>query len=83
MIVSLKNVVTPNEQYKARFVAQGHTDPDSIFQIHFPPTIKHTSIRNQLTIAASNDEEAVSANVEQAFRQGSIPKRTIYIRPTK
>lgn len=83
LIVALKNVGTIREQYKTRFVALGNHDPDTLYQIHYAPTVKHRSIRIQLTIDASNDDEAKSVDMDQAFTQGSKPRRSIYLRPSK
>lgn len=81
--MALKNVGTPEQKYKARFVAQSNNDPDTIFQIQFASNVKHHSFRIHLTIDASNDDEETSSDVDQAFLQVSKPKRIIYICPSK
>lgn len=83
LIVPLKNVSKATEQFKTRFVALGNNDPDTVYHIHYAPTVKHRSLRIQLTIGASNNDEAKSVDVDQAFTQGTTPKRKVYLRSSK
>lgn len=83
LTVAIKNVGTDTEQYKARFVALGKNDPDTVYHIHYAPTVKKRSLLIQISIGASNNDEAKSVDVDQAFTQSTKPKRNIYLRPSK
>lgn len=67
LIFAIKNFGTNEEHYKARFMAQGSKCYDSIFHIHFEPTVKYRSLLIQLTIGRSNIQEVTSVDVDYAF----------------
>ncbi len=78
-----KNVNTPQERQKARFVVGGHRDKDKLVLIHLSSNGKHLSIRIQLSVSACLQYDVEAQDFDQAYIQASGLLRTIYIKPCK
>lgn len=81
-ILTLKNYGTPEECAKVRYVAQGFRDRDKPYMVHDTSTLRISSIRLILSIAAVMQFRCFSHDVTQAYLQSkSHLTREVYIRP--
>jgi hypothetical protein len=68
------------ERFKARLVAQGFRQREGIdFTELFAPTVRYTSIRCLLSVAATFDLELHSMDVSSAFLQGDLAEE-VYVK---
>ena len=82
-VLSIKNVDTADELFKARFVAQGHRDRDKNTLVHTATSLRHRSIRIIVALAVILGFKLWTQDVKQAFLQSKQPlAREVYIRPT-
>ena len=83
-VLSLKNAKTHEEKAKARYVAGGHRDKDKFQLVHISTTIRQSSTKIIVSMAASYHFKAWSHDVTQAFLQAKEALgRTIYVSPAK
>lgn len=80
--ISIKNPETEPEKYKARFVAQGHLDPEKPFMFHDTPILRAASIRTVRSVASNLAVCIFLDDVDQAYRQSKEKlTRSIAIKP--
>lgn len=81
-IFSLKNYGTPSEMAKVRFVAQGYRDKDKPFMVHDASSLRASSIRIILAVAACLGFRLFSHDVTQAYLQSKYRMtRDVYVDP--
>lgn len=81
-VLTLKNHMTPAEVAKARYVAQGHNDPDKEFIVHDTIILRISSIRIILSCACLLLLRLFSHDVTQAYSQSKDKlTRKIYVKP--
>lgn len=81
-LLTLKNVDTPDETPKVRYVAQGYSDVHKQFIAHDLTTLRPTSIRLILAIAATKNLRLFTHDVTQAYLQSKeMLTRDVYLRP--
>ena len=82
--LTLKNAGTKNEKPKARFVGQGYNDRMKEFAVHNCPTLRQSSTRFLLSIAAVSNYRISMVDFVQAYLQASEKlDRNIYLRVLK
>lgn len=81
-VLTLKNVGTPEEKAKARYIAQGYCDGDKSYVVHDISTIRASSIRLILSVSAVMGFRLFSHDVTQAYLQSKYElTRKIYVQP--
>jgi hypothetical protein len=83
-VMALKNTETVQPMWKARFVAQGHTDAERHTLLHDATSLRQTSIRLIVALAAMFGFKVWSGDVSQAYLQavGRLA-RQVYLRPAR
>ena len=79
MVLSLKDIGTPNEKYKARIVILGNRDSEKSDLVQNSPTIRPSSIRLILNTATIRGWRVWLVDIIQAFVQASDLKRPVYL----
>lgn len=80
--MTLKNSNTPDENAKVRYVAQGYKDHEKPYLVHDMSTLRISSIRVIMSVAAVMKFRLFSHEVTQAYLQSkSHLTRKIFIRP--
>ena len=83
-VLSIKNMNTDKEIYKARFVVQGHKDLDKNYLVYSSSNLKQSSIRIILSIASLFRFHVWSQDITHAYLQSASKlMRNIYVKPTK
>lgn len=81
-ILSLKNVGTPDEAAKVRYIAQGYADAEKPFLVHDVSALRPTSIRFILSISSIMGLRLFLHDVSQAYLQSTEDMtRTVYLKP--
>jgi len=81
-VYTLKNVNTPEELAKARFVAQGHRDKAKWFVVHNLATMRQRSTRLLVSTAANMRWRIFAHDITQAYLQSRDAfTRQLYLRP--
>lgn len=81
-VLTLKNVGTGNELAKARYVAQGHRDTEKTTMVHNITTLRQSSTRIIVSVAAVKKFRIFSHDVRQAYFQSSEKlTREVYLQP--
>lgn len=83
-VLALKNCGTLEEKPKARYIAQGHRDKDKPYMVHDTATLRSSSVRLLLSIAAVKGFRVFSHDVNQAYVQSKDKlTRQVFIMPRK
>ena len=83
-VVTIKDVETDQPYFKARFVAQGHRDKEKSSLIHNSTTVRQSSIRILLSLAACFGFRIWSMDVNNAYLQAASKlMRDVYLKPGK
>jgi hypothetical protein len=83
-VLTIKNIGTESETYKARYVVQGHRDKEKGYLVHNSTTVRQNSVRLILSTAATFGFCIWSQDVRQAYLQSSENlKRKVYLKPSK
>ena len=83
-VMAIKDVETDRPYFKARFVAQGHKDRDKPSLLHNTTTVRQSSIRVLLALAAIFGFRLWSIDVNNAYLQSaSNLLRDVYLKPGK
>jgi Reverse transcriptase (RNA-dependent DNA polymerase) len=81
-VMTIKNIGTPEEMYKARFVVQGHKDREKAFLTHNSATLRHSSVKLLVSIAAIMGFRIWTHDVTQAYTQAAdCLVRDVYLDP--
>lgn len=64
---ALKNVGTPDEKEKSRFISQGHKDKDKPYMVHDSVTLRASSVLLILSVAAVKGFRVFLQDVNQAY----------------
>lgn len=83
MVLSVKDIGTSDEKYKARVAAHGHKDRDKHDRVHNSPSVRPISLRLLLTSASIRRYRIWATDIVQAFIQAFDPAREIYIIPPR
>ena len=78
-VLSIKDMGTPNEKYKARIVILGNNDSEKDDLVHNSPTIRASSLRIILNTAAIRGLTIWLEDVTQAFVQAFDLNRPVYL----
>eukprot|EP00168_Porphyra_purpurea_P009868 TRINITY_DN2422_c0_g1_i11.p2 TRINITY_DN2422_c0_g1~~TRINITY_DN2422_c0_g1_i11.p2 ORF type:complete len:307 (-),score=86.12 TRINITY_DN2422_c0_g1_i11:1032-1952(-) len=82
MVCTIKNVGTPDEAPKARYVAQGNRDQAKQFVVHNLATLRQRSTRVLTSTAANLGLRLFADDITQAYLQSEEKfTRRIYLRP--
>lgn len=82
--LTLKIFGTTNELPKARYVAQGHRDLDKQFMVHNITTLRQSSTRIIVSVAAIKNFRLFSHDVTQAYLQSDERlTRKVFLSPKK
>jgi hypothetical protein len=83
-VLSIKDVGTPREVYKARYVVQGFRDRDKTYLVHQPMTARQQSTKLLGAMAAIFGFRIFTHDVQQAHLQSADKlMRVVYISPSK
>lgn len=83
-VLTLKNVGSPSEGAKARYVAQGYRDDHKNIIVHDTAVLRVSSIRMILSAAAVHKMRIFSCDVSQAYLQSKDKlSRSVYIQPKR
>lgn len=81
-VLTLKNLGTPNETPKVRFVAQSYNDREKTSMVHDASTLRFSSIRVVISVANILGVRLFSHDVTQAYLQSREKlSRKVYIQP--
>lgn len=80
-VLSLKQLHTYEERYKARFVVQVHKYKEKEFIIHISKTVRHRNIKILLSIAVIYKLKVWNQDDNQAYIQGHELERDLYVIP--
>lgn len=80
----IKNANTNSPQPKARFVCQGYEDAIKDFMVHNSPSLRHTSVKIIVSIAAVRSFLLACLDFNQAYLQSEdTMSRSICFKPRK
>ena len=83
-VMSIKDVETNKPYFKARFVAQGHRDKEKSMLVHNTTTVRQSSIRILLSLAACFGFQIWTIDVNNAYLQSASKlMRDVYLKPGK
>lgn len=83
-VLAVKNIGTKDEKAKARYIAQGHKDKDKPYMVHDTSTLRASSVRVILSVAAVKGFRIFSHDVNQAYVQSKDKlTRKIFVLPKK
>ena len=83
-VMAIKDTETNKPYFKARFVAQGHRDKEKSVLVHNSKTVRQSSIRILLALAALFGFRIWSLDVNNAYLQSASQLlRDIYLKPGK
>lgn len=81
IIRCLMNVGTSAENFKARFLVQGHRDSEKAVLLHDSATLRQSSIRLILSVASSFRLSVWALYINQTYTISSPTTRQIFIKP--
>jgi Reverse transcriptase (RNA-dependent DNA polymerase) len=83
-VLTIKNANSDDEICKARYVVQGHKDREKSLLVHNSTTVRQSSTRLIMTLAATFGFRIWSQDVKQAYLQSSDNlMRQVFLRPSK
>lgn len=68
-MLAVKNVGSPNEKTKARYILEGHRDKDKPYMVHDTAMLRVSSVRTILSVAAVKGFRIFPHDVNQAYLQ--------------
>lgn len=81
-VLSIKKIGSTNEKKKARYIAQGYSNKEKPYIVHDTATLRSSSIRFILSVAAIKVFRLFSHDVNQAYIQSKDNLgRRIFILP--
>lgn len=83
-VLAIKHKDTGETKLKARFVVGGHRDREKRELVHVSNTVKHSSLRLLVAVAAIFGFDLWSMDVRQAYLQAATPLlRDVYVEPPR